>query len=168
MLASNVGTSTCFAIFELIIFACSAIFELIIFELNVPLPHRELLIPGPPRIRNKHNPLQPHSKFNPHPPRNLTHSSAGSRWSPARGGLSRAGCGYPHLRGWCGNPHCFACGCGFAAGRARVVLTAGAGRARDVKLFVRVNQCWAKAHELNQLKNRKTRGFTKVVCQHCA
>jgi len=32
--------------------------------------------------------------------------------SPARGGLTRAGCGYAHLRDGCGNPHCFTCGCG--------------------------------------------------------
>ena len=47
-----------------------------------------------------------------------------------------------------------------AAGRVRVVLGAGAGRARVEKFFVRVTQCLAKAHELNQLKNRKTRGCT--------
>jgi len=33
---------------------------------------------------------------------------------------------------------------------------------------VRATECGAKAHELNQLKNRKTRGCIKVVCQHCA
>jgi len=50
----------------------------------------------------------------------------------------------------------------------RVVLAAGAGRARDEKFFVRVTECLAKAHELNQLKNRKEHGFTKFFCQHCA
>ena len=34
--------------------------------------------------------------------------------------------------------------------------------------FVRATECGAKAHELTQLKNRKTRGCTKVVCQHCS
>ena len=48
------------------------------------------------------------------------------------------------------------------AGRVRVVLAAGAGRARVEKFFVRVIECWAKAPELNQLKNRKTRGCTAV------
>jgi len=47
----------------------------------------------------------------------------------------------------------------------RVVLGAGAGRARVEKFFVRVTQCWAKARELNQLKNRKTRGCT--VLEQC-
>jgi len=37
-----------------------------------------------------------------------------------------------------------------------------AGRVQDGKLFVRATECGAKAHELNQLKNRKTRGCTKV------
>jgi len=45
---------------------------------------------------------------------------------------------------------------------------AGTGAARDEKFFVRVNECCAEEHELNQLKNRKTRGYTEVVCQHCA
>ena len=53
-----------------------------------------------------------------------------------------------------------------AAGRERVVL--GAGRARVEEFFVRATECWAKAHELNQLKNCKTRGRTEVVCQDCA
>jgi len=44
------------------------------------------------------------------------------------------------------------------AGRVRVELAAG--RARVEKFFVRVTECWAKARELNQLKNRKTRGCT--------
>ena len=39
---------------------------------------------------------------------------------------------------------------------------------RGGKFFVRATACGAKAHELNQLKNRKTRGCTKVVCQQCA
>jgi len=43
-----------------------------------------------------------------------------------------------------------------------------AGRAQDGKFFVRATECGAKAHELNQLKNREIRGCTKVVCQHCA
>jgi len=47
-----------------------------------------------------------------------------------------------------------------AGGRVRVVLAAGAGRARVEKFFVRVTECCAKAHELNQLKNRKTLGCT--------
>jgi len=38
---------------------------------------------------------------------------------------------------------------------------------RGGKFFVLATACGAKAHELNQLKNRKTRGCTKVVCQHC-
>ena len=46
------------------------------------------------------------------------------------------------------------------AGRVRVELAAGAGRTRVEKFFVRVTECWAKAHELNQLKNRKIRGCT--------
>jgi len=84
-------------------------------------------------------------------------------------GLTRAGCGYPHLRGGCGNPHCFVCGAGAAwtccGGRAQVELAAGAGRARDEKFFVRVNECWAKVHELNQLKNRKTRESQNTTCR---
>ena len=55
-----------------------------------------------------------------------------------------------------------------AAGRERVVLLARAGWARVEKFFVRVTECWTKAHELNQLKNRKTRRCTQAVCQHCA
>ena len=43
-----------------------------------------------------------------------------------------------------------------------------AGQARDEKFFVWVTGCCAKAHELNQIKNCKTRGCTKVACQHCA
>jgi len=35
-----------------------------------------------------------------------------------------------------------------------------AGRAQDGKIFVRATEYRAKAHELNQLKNRKTRGCT--------
>ena len=54
------------------------------------------------------------------------------------------------------------------AGRVRVVLSADAGRAQVEKFFVRITGCWTKAHELNQLKNRKTRGCTKVVSQHYA
>jgi len=56
------------------------------------------------------------------------------------------------------------------AGRVRVELGAGAGRARVEKFFVRVTECWSEAHELNQLKIRKTRGctVTRVVCQYCA
>jgi len=52
--------------------------------------------------------------------------------------------------------------------RVLIVLVAGAGRAQDEKFFVRVTACLAKAHELNQLKNRKEHGFTKIFCQHCA
>jgi len=52
--------------------------------------------------------------------------------------------------------------------RVRVELAAGAGRTRVEKLLMLVNECWAKAHELDQLRNRKTRGCTEVVCQHCA
>jgi len=48
--------------------------------------------------------------------------------------------------------------------RLRVPVFAG----RDEKSFVGVTECWAKAHELNQLKIRKTHGYTEVVCQHCA
>jgi len=55
-----------------------------------------------------------------------------------------------------------------AVGRARVELAADAGRARDEKLFMRVNERSGKAHELIQLKNRKTRGCTEVACQDCA
>jgi len=47
----------------------------------------------------------------------------------------------------------------------RVVL--GAVRAQDEKFFVWVTEFWAKTHELDQLKNRKARGCTKVVYQHC-
>jgi len=61
-----------------------------------------------------------------------------------RGGLTRAGCGYPHLRGGAGWTCC-------------------AGRARVDKFFVRVTECWAKAHELNHLKNPKTLGYTEVA-----
>jgi len=43
-----------------------------------------------------------------------------------------------------------------------------AGRVQDGKFFLRANECGAKAHELNQLKNRKTRGCTKVVCKGAA
>jgi len=43
-----------------------------------------------------------------------------------------------------------------------------AGRVQDGKFFVRATECGAKAHELNQLKNCKTGGCTKAVCQHCA
>jgi len=50
----------------------------------------------------------------------------------------------------------------------RVVLAAGVGWARDKKFFVRITEYLAKAHELNQLKNRKEHGFTKFFCQHCA
>jgi len=39
---------------------------------------------------------------------------------------------------------------------------------RGGKFFVRATACGTKAHELNQLKNRKPLGCTKVVCQHCA
>jgi len=55
-----------------------------------------------------------------------------------------------------------------AAGRVRVVLDAGAEWTRVEKFFVRVTECWATARVLNQLKNRKTRGCTVLVCQHCA
>jgi len=41
------------------------------------------------------------------------------------------------------DPHCYACGC-------------GAGPVD--KFFVRVTEFWAKAHEINQLENRETRG----------
>jgi len=34
---------------------------------------------------------------------------------------------------------------------------------RGGKFFVRATACGAKAHELNQLKNRKTRGCTKIT-----
>ena len=81
---------------------------------------------------------------------------------------SRAGrvnlrkCGYPHLRGGCGNPHCNARGCGASAGwtccgaGARwTCCGCGAGSGWE-RFFVRVTECWAKAHELNKLKNRKT------------
>ena len=70
-----------------------------------------------------------------------------------------------------GTPTALRAGAGWTccrAGRARVELAAGAGRARNEKIFLRVNGCWAKARELNQLKNRKTRGCIEVVCQHCA
>jgi len=49
-----------------------------------------------------------------------------------------------------------------AAGRVQVVPAADAGRARVEKFFVRVTECRAKTHELNQLKNCKTRGCTEV------
>jgi len=54
--------------------------------------------------------------------------------------------------------------CGAGAGTR---TSMHAGRAQDGKFFVRATECGAKAHELNQLKNRKTRGCTKVVCQQC-
>ena len=69
-------------------------------------------------------------------------------------GLTRAGYGYPHLRGGCRNPHCYACGCGLNLLR---------GRKRVEKFFVRVTECWTKACELNQLKKRKTCGCTEVA-----
>jgi len=55
----------------------------------------------------------------------------------------------------------------------RTALHAGrielaAGWERVDKFFVQVTECRAKAHELNQLKNCKTRGCTELVCQHCA
>ena len=51
---------------------------------------------------------------------------------------------------------------------ARVALGTAAGQARVEKFILRVTECWAKAHKLNQLKHRKTCGCTEVVCQHCA
>ena len=47
-----------------------------------------------------------------------------------------------------------------AAGQAQVELAAGAGR--DEKFLLQVSKCCAKAHEFNHLKNRKTRGCTKL------
>ena len=47
-----------------------------------------------------------------------------------------------------------------AAGQAQVELVAGAGR--DEKFLLQVSKCCAKAHEFNHLKNRKTRGCTKL------
>ena len=76
-------------------------------------------------------------------------------WSPARGGLTRAGL---RILAFAGRVRVE-----LAAGRERVVLGAGAGRARVENFFVRVIECWAKAHELNQLKNRKTLGCTEVA-----
>jgi len=64
-----------------------------------------------------------------------------------QGGLTRAGCGYPHLRGGCGNPHCYACGAGWTCCGAGAGCI-GAGRERVAKFFVRVIECWAKADEL--------------------
>ena len=46
------------------------------------------------------------------------------------------------------------------AGRVQVELAAGAGR--DEKFLLQVSKCCAKAHEFNHLKNRKTRGCTKL------
>jgi len=57
--------------------------------------------------------------------------------------------------------------CAAGAG-TRTALRAGAGRAQVKKFFVPVNERSAKAHGLNQLKNRKTHGCTEVICQHCA
>jgi len=78
MLANKYSTSTCFAIFELIKFMC--------FGSTLSYPHKEFLIPRPPRTR---------SKFNPHPHRTRTQSSAGSRKcgypQPARVNPPRAG-----------------------------------------------------------------------------
>ena len=73
MLANNFSTSTCFAIFELIKFMC--------FDSTLIYQQEEFLIPRPPR-----------SKFNPHPPRTLTQSNAGSRSRPANAG-TRNPCG---------------------------------------------------------------------------
>jgi len=67
MLANNFSTSTCFVIFEVIKFMC--------FGSTLSYPHEEFLIPRPTRTR---------SQFN--PPRTGTHSSAGSRTSPANAG----------------------------------------------------------------------------------
>jgi len=52
--------------------------------------------------------------------------------------------------------------------RVWVELAVGAARARDENFFVRVTEFLAKAHELNQLKNRTEHIFTKFFCQHCA
>jgi len=49
-----------------------------------------------------------------------------------------------------------------------VLLCMRGGRRMGNSLFVWATECEAKAHELNQLKNRKTRGCTKVVSQQCA
>jgi len=59
------------------------------------------------------------------------------------------------------------CICGVGA-VTRKAMRAGAMRTRVEKFFVRITECWDKAHELNQLKNRKTRGCTKAAYQHCA
>jgi len=55
------------------------------------------------------------------------------------------------------------------------VLGAGVEWACDEKFFMRITECLTqiigtncKTDENNQLKNRKTCGCTKVVCQHCA
>ena len=52
-------------------------------------------------------------------------------------------CGYPHLRDGCGNLDCYTgrVRVEHAAGRERVALGGGAGRARDEKFFVRITEC---------------------------
>ena len=59
------------------------------------------------------------------------------------------------------NLHCFAYGCvlNFLWDRVGVGYV-GVGQVRVDKYFVWVTKCWAKAHELNQLKNHKTCGCT--------
>jgi len=77
MMANNFSTSTCFAIFELIKFMW--------FGSTLIYPHKEFLIPRPPRTR---------SKFNQHPPR--TQSSGGSHTRSANAG-ARNPRGLTHL-----------------------------------------------------------------------
>ena len=86
MLANNFHTSTCCAIFELIKFMC--------FGSTLKYPHKEFLIPRPPRTRTKYNPLPPRSKFNTRPPLTLTRSTRNPRGliCPAQDSTAEAGC----------------------------------------------------------------------------
>jgi len=54
-------------------------------------------------------------------------------------------------------------GCELTCCRRELVVL-GVGRVWDKKFFLQVTEHWAKAHELNQLKNRETLGCTEVVC----
>jgi len=67
-------------------------------------------------------------------------------------GSTRAGCGYPHLRS----------GFGLTCCRGEQIVV-DMGQTRLEKFFVRITECSAKAHGLNQLKICKARGCTDSV-----
>jgi len=73
MLANNFSTFMCFAIFELFMFVC--------FGSTLIYPHKEFLIPRPPRTR--------------------TQSSAGSRTRPANAGTRNPRANRAHLMHFC-------------------------------------------------------------------